>query len=250
MLKNQRQQEIINLLKQSEGFVTVKDLCNKLYTSESSIRRDLSFLEKRGVISKTYGGAELIKNSANVVAFSKRFLHNAEEKKAIARKAKTLIKDGNIVFLDQSSTSYYLAHEIIDNSTLTVVTNNVEILRLLSASALTVISSGGMLSLNNRNCLLGTDAKTIFENIYANFAFFSTKSLSEDGIISDCVREEVLIRNAMLKNAEKRVFLCDSEKFGTKSPYKQTTLDEIDILISENDMAKEYSVKFPLINIL
>jgi DeoR/GlpR family transcriptional regulator of sugar metabolism len=250
MLKNQRQREIINLLKQREGFVSVKELCETLYASESSIRRDLSFLEKRGDISKTYGGAEIIKNNTNVIAFSKRFHHNTEAKKVIAKKAKTLIKDGMVIFLDQSSTSYYLANEIIDNSTLTVITNNIEILNLLSVSALTVISSGGMLSGNNRNCLFGTDAQYIFENTYADMVFFSTKSLSEAGVITDCVREEILIRDVMLKNAKKKIFLCDSEKFGTQSPYKQTTLENIDVFISENDIAKKYSTQFHSLKIL
>lgn len=250
MLKNQRQQEIINLLKQSEGVVSVKELCNKLYTSESSIRRDLSFLAKSGFISKTYGGAELVKHSANVISFPKRFHHNADEKKAIAKKAKTLIKDRNIIFLDQSSTSYYLAQEIINNSTLTVITNNVEILSLLSTSPMKVIASGGMLSRDNRNCLYGSDAQYIFENTYADMVFFSTRSLSDDGVISDCAREEILIRNVMLKNAEKKVFLCDSEKFGTRSPYKQTTLNDIDIFISESDSANKYLSEYPSLKIM
>lgn len=250
MLKSQRQEEIINYLKQSDGFITIKELCNKLYASESSIRRDLSLLEKKGIITKTYGGAELIKNFTNVISFPKRFHHNADKKRIIAKKAKTLVKDGDIIFLDQSSTSYYLANEIIENSTLTIITNNIEILSLLSASSLKVISSGGILSNNNRNCLYGTDAQYIFENAYADTVFFSTKSLSDDGIISDCVREEVLIRNVMLKNARKKVFLCDSEKFATRSPYKQASLNDIDIFISENDIAQKYSVVFPAINIL
>ncbi|MBR5153012.1 MAG: DeoR/GlpR transcriptional regulator [Clostridia bacterium] len=250
MLKNQRQQEIIHLLKQNDGFVSVKVLCDRLYASESSIRRDLTAMEKKGIISKTYGGAELIKNFANVIDFSKRFRQNTEEKKAIAKKAKTLIKDGSVIFLDQSSTSYYLAGELMNNATLTVITNNIEILSLLSDSAMTVIASGGILSRNNRNCLLGIDAQHIFENTNADAVFFSTKSLSDDGIISDCVREEVLIRNSMLKHASKKVFLCDSGKFGTQSPYTQTTLQDIDILVSEQETAGQYASLFPNLTIL
>ncbi len=250
MLKNEREREIINLLKTEEGFVTVKKLCEKLYTSESSIRRDLTALEQKGLIKKTYGGAELVRNFSNVISFTKRSHHNINQKQIIAQKAKTLLKDGDIIFLDQSSTSFYLANEIMFNNTLTVITNNIEILSLLSNSALRVISSGGILSSENRNCLIGADAHSIFENIRAHKVFFSTKSLSEDGIISDCTREEVLVRNVMLQNSEQKIFLCDSEKFGTNSPYKQTTLNHVDVLICENNISENFSEYFPQLKIM
>lgn len=241
MLKNEREREIINILKNESGFITVKELCEKLYASESSIRRDLTALENRGTIKRTYGGAELMTNFSNVISFDKRYHHNIEAKKVIAKKAAKLIKDGNIIFLDQSSTSFYLANEIINKNSLTVITNNIEILCLLSKSGIKVVSSGGFLSPENRSCLIGSDAQTIFENTYADIAFFSAKSLSNDGIISDCTREEVTVRNSMLKNSAKKIFLCDSEKFGTRSAYKQCSLSEIDYLISENENAKIFA---------
>ena len=88
MLKNEREREIINLLKNENGFVTVKDLCERLYSSESSIRRDLTALEHKGLIKKTYGGAELVKNFSNVVSFIKRSHHNINEKKNHCKKGK------------------------------------------------------------------------------------------------------------------------------------------------------------------
>ena len=250
MQKNEREREIINILKDKNGFITVKELCKNLFASESSIRRDLTALENRGVVKRTYGGAELITNFSNVISFDKRFHHNIEAKKVIAKKAAKLIKDGSIIFLDQSSTSFYLANEIIYRNSLTVITNNIEILCLLSNSGIKVVSSGGFLSSENRSCLIGPDAHSIFENTYGDIAFFSAKSLSDDGIISDCTREEVALRNSMLKNSAKRIFLCDSEKFGTRSAYKQCTLSDIDYLVSENENAKKFSVHSNSLKIL
>ena len=107
-----------------------------------------------------------------------------------------------------------------------------------------------MLSSENRSCLIGPDAHYIFENTYADIVFFSTKSLSSDGVISDCTRQEVLVRNTMLKNAQKKVFLCDSEKLGTNSHFKQATLDDVDYLVSESDKAKTFSARFPSVTII
>lgn len=234
MYKNERENEILKLLN-SERYLTVKQLSEILYASESSIRRDLTSLENQGMVSRSYGGVSLVKNSSQVIPFSARAHHNLSAKKIIAAKAASLIHDGDIVFLDQSSSAFFVAYEILKKSNITVVTNNIEIIAFLSRADVEIISSGGILSRANRNCLLGSDAHQIFENIHANVLFFSAKALASDGVIYDCVREEVCIRNTMLANAEKKVFLCDSEKIGQYAGYKQCTLEDIDFLITESD---------------
>jgi len=250
MLKKEREREIVSMLKNTDGFMTIKELCKKLYASESSIRRDLKSLENKGILKKTYGGAELITNYSMVIAFNKRAHHNTAAKKIIAKKAASLIKNGDIIFLDQSSSVFYLANVLSVAADLTVVTNNIEIINLLSATNIKVISSGGCLSRENRTCLVGNDAIRVFENIYADICFFSAKSLSDGGTISDCTQEEVEIRRAMYENARKKVFLCDSEKFGTRSPYKQCELRDTDYLISESDDAQKFRLVCDAIKIL
>ncbi len=241
MLNKEREQEIMSILKTTNGFVTVKHLCETLFASESSIRRDLKSLEERGLVKRSYGGASLISNFSNIVTFNHRTRLNAHEKREIAKKAVTLINDGDIVFLDQSSTSFFLANELINRNTLTVVTNNIEIMMLLSNSGIKLISSGGILSDENRNCLIGGDAQKTFENIFADILFFSVKGLSDDGIITDCSREEIIVRNTMLKNANKKVLLCDCSKFGMHAPFKQCELSDIDYLISDANAAIHFS---------
>jgi len=241
MLKNERLHEIVNILSTQNGFATVAQLCATLYASESSIRRDLSALESRGLIKRSYGGAELIYSASNVVAFHQRAHENTEAKKAIAKKAATLVKDGNIVFIDQSSSAYYLAELLRSKNNLTDVTNAIQVINLLADTDIKVISSGGQLSRENRTCLIGADACLAFENTYADIVFFSTKSLAEDGTISDCTREEIFVRKPMLKNAAKKAFLCDSSKFCTRSAYVQCTLKDVDYLICENEKAQAFS---------
>lgn len=241
MLNKEREQEILSILKLSSGFVSAKQLCDTLFASESSIRRDLKALEERGLVKRSYGGAALVTNHSSIITFNHRTRQNANAKRDIARKAAALISDGSIVFLDQSSTSFFLANELINRSSLTVVTNNIEIMMLLSNSAVKLISSGGMLSEENRNCLVGSDAQRTFDAIYADVVFFSAKALSTDGIISDCSREEIVLRHIMFKNAAKKVFLCDSSKFHSRAPFKQCTLDEVDVLICEADCAQTFN---------
>ena len=241
MLNREREQEIVNILKMTNGFVTVKQLCDALFASESSIRRDLKALEERGLVKRSYGGASLTVNFSNIVTFNHRTRQNAKAKREITAKAASLVPDGAIIFLDHSSTSFYLANELMHRSSLTVVTNNIEILMLLSNSGVKVISSGGYLSDENRNCLIGGDAQRTFESIYADIMFFSVKAVSHSGIVTDCSREEIAVRDTMMKNSDKKVLLCDSSKFGLRAPFKQCDLGDIDCLISEEDKARQFS---------
>ncbi|MBR2466916.1 MAG: DeoR/GlpR transcriptional regulator [Clostridia bacterium] len=237
MIKGERKALIYDYLVEV-SFATVDELSEKFYASRASIRRDLTELETLGLVKRSWGSARVISSPSGVTPFGQRSYNAADKKRLIAKKAAELLSGGMIIFLDQSSTSYFLAVEIMSASPMTVVTNNLEILSLLSHSSHTVISSGGSLSGENRNCLLGGAAVRSFSEIFADFAFFSTKALSEDGVISDCTSEEVFLRNCMLKNAKTKVFLCDSTKFRTRSSFKQCELSDVDVIISDSPLPR------------
>lgn len=241
MLNKEREQEIIQIMKRSDGFVSVKELCAALFASESSIRRDLKALEEKGLVNRSYGGAALVKGFSSIVTFNHRTRQNTAEKRQIAKKGASLIRDGSILFLDQSSTAFYLASELVGRSSLTVVTNNIEIMMLLSDSGIRLICSGGFLSNENRNCLIGHEARKTFEGIFADLAFFSVKAISDDGTVTDCDPEEVAVRDTMLRNAKQKILLCDSSKFGALAPYRQCRLEDADVLISEGNTAQHFA---------
>jgi len=112
------------------------------------------------------------------------------------------------------------------------------------------ITSGGFLSDENRNCLIGGDAQRTFESIYADIAFFSVKAISDEGVVTDCAREEIVVREAMLQNAARKVLLCDSSKFGGRAPFKQCRLENVDILISEKERAQHFAAYGDRVNLL
>lgn len=240
MLKLEREQELLQLLR-TGGYRNVRELSRQLYTSESTIRRTLAALERKGLIRRTYGGAEAQEHYAQADPFLNRAKDHTEAKRQIAEKAAALVPEGSILFLDQSSTAFFLGEALLKKKHLTVVTNSLETAALLARSDFDIIVSGGSLSRQMRMCMVGDDAQRIFREINGDFAFFSARSLSDDGVISDCYREEVCLRKAMLENAACRVFLCDSSKFGTRSGYRQCALDEVDILISEDSCAGRFS---------
>ena len=125
MFIEERHGEILDLLKEN-GKVNVKDLSKTFNISESMIRKDLQFLEKKGSLKRTYGGAIQIERTLvdEEDFIIKRVQINREAKTEIARRSLDLTHDGDIVFLDSSSTSYLLAKMIINsNKKITVITN-------------------------------------------------------------------------------------------------------------------------------
>lgn len=240
----QRDQQVLAILEEN-GLTSVHELCEKLYLSEATVRRCLSSLARKGLIHRTHGGAELLKTFTNAGPFSSRIHQNAAAKRSIAQKAAGLVPNGSIVFLDQSSTCLHLAEALKDKQDLTVVTNNIAIASLLSTTNFEVHLSGGYLCDKARVCLVGADSHQIFLNICADFVFFSTHSLSSDGIATDCNREEINVRNAMLKNAKCKVLLCDSSKFNSTAGFIQCALQDLDMLISEEHTAEAYAHRFP-----
>lgn len=238
MPKNERQHEILNILA-NEGYTTVERLSKVLDTSQSSIRRDLIELERQMLVTRSYGGVDLAKSNATTVSFSTRLHRRTQEKKIIAEKAIDLVQEKDIIFLDQSSSSLFLYQELLKHRKFTVVTNNIEILSTPLPRGITVYSSGGRVS-GYRRCLIGADANSMFDRVRADFAFFSSRALSPDGVIYDTTMEEILVKEAMIRNATKKVFLCDSEKFDKFAGYRQCPLSDVDYLISEVDCRDKY----------
>ena len=248
MFKNERQHEIMKILT-SDGYATVEGLSKLLYASESSIRRDLIELENENLVTRSYGGVELAKNNSRQVSFNSRLHRRVQEKKRIAEKAAELVSEKDIVFLDQSSSALFLAQELVKSKKITIVTNNIEILSYELPAGITVYSSGGRVS-SYRRCLIGEDANAIFNRVRADFAVISSKAVSADSVIYDNTLEEVLVKEAMMKNASKKVFLCDSEKFDSFSGYRQCPISDLDYMVSEIDCTEKYQKYAPNLKIL
>lgn len=240
MYKREREQQILFLLQEHQE-MTVAELSKRLYTSESSIRRDLTAMELNGLVKRTHGGVELLTENPTLIPFSNRLHFKIAEKKKIAKKALSYIQDGQVLFLDQSSSALFVAHELVGKKQVTIITNNIEILTTMAKSKLKVYASGGYISPTNRNCLIGEDAHEIFSKTHADLLFFSVKSLSSDGNLYEHTREEIHIHNTMLENAAKKIFLCDSSKFDQYASYMQCSLKDVDHMLCESVLPEKYA---------
>ena len=209
----EREKRILEILLQQKR-VTVKELAQMLFISEPSIRRDLISLENQNLIKRNHGGAILDESpiSKNKIPFLLREYEHSSAKTLIASKAINLINDNDIIFMDASTSCYYLIPFLVQKKGITVITNGVKGLLKLAEYRIKTISTGGTLS-SSRLVLTGEEAYKTIETFNANIAFFSCRGVSPDGYLTDIAPDENNVRKHMIKHSQKSYLLCATEKF-------------------------------------
>lgn len=235
MYKCEREDEILTLLNETE-YATVEYLARKMNISSSSIRRDLKNLEERGLVNRSYGGVKIADASGKHIPFSLRSHENSVQKKQIAKAAAKLINAGDVVFVDASSSAYFVAELLPAIGGITVITNSVDVMSCLSRYDIKTYCTGGVLSSDNKAVLVGGYSLAFLRNIHADVAVFSVQAVSSNGDFFDCYPEEVAARNVMIENAKRRILLCDSSKWNKSSTFYQGNVRDIDYVVSDADL--------------
>lgn len=227
MLQTERYNRIMVILKERKN-ITVKELCSLLYASPATIRRDLDILERRGLLKRSYGGAAINETFPTQVPLSVRSSSNQSEKRKIAAKAVDLIRPGDTIFMDASSTTYFMVPYLRNIQDLTVITNNPNISLTLAEYKIRNFCTGGEM-LNDSVALCGNHAEQFVRGIRANWVFFSSRGFDGE-VITDSSKSERDIKNAMIECSQKKVYLCDKHKEGKTYPYVISTVQNVDYL--------------------
>lgn len=207
-----RENQYISLLAQKT--YSVKELSEKLFISEPTVRRDIAILRKKDILTCRRGIVTLKTNSPDQrIPLFIRHLEQNEEKQAIARKAIKHIKDGYVVMLDASTTAAHLLAHLTEFKNILVITNGAKTALEAASMGIRTICTGGELMLESF-CYVGTDAESVLRNYNADVAFFSCRGISDEGIASDNSILENAMRKIMIKNSKKNYLLCDSSKLG------------------------------------
>lgn len=241
MFYSERYGKIIEILT-SRNNVTVHYLAKKLFVSEPTIRRDLCFLEREGIVTRTYGGAFLSKNLNREIPLSQRENENTYAKEIIAKKAIQYIKNGNVIFLDASSTVSKIVKYLPKFSDLTVITNSPKTSMMLAEEKIKSFCTGGLL-LQNSIAYVGKGAEEFTEKFNADVFFFSCRGVTEEGVLTDSSVEESEIRRVMLKHSKKNIFLCADNKIGKKYMYNFCSLDCVNKVISNTALPEAFEGK-------
>lgn len=231
MLIAERQQKILQMVERSGG-VTVAELVRALYASAPTIRRDLTAMEKNGLLKKVYGGAIPLTAANREIPLTIRAQSQSSAKERMAERAAAYVKEGMVVLLDGSSSVNRMVRYLEGIKGLLVVTSGAKTAVELAEHNITTLCTGGQL-LNHSLSYVGHHAEEFVRNINADLLFFSCHGLNEEGLVTDLAMEEVHLRQVMLSRAKRKILLCDRSKYGRTYFYTLCRREDVDEVITE-----------------
>ena len=237
MIGYERLQKILEYLELKRS-ATVRELADALYVSEASVRRDIASLEAKGFVNKIYGGVILSKYRGDVVPVTLRDGEHSGVKDELARRAAQMIKSGDTVIIDASSTARRIVKYLGSVRDTKIITNNLRIFGECQNPHIKLYCTGGTYSQSN-HALIGPAAENYLRSVSADLLFFSSQGVTEDGMISDVSEEESSLRRVMLERADKKFFLCDSSKIGVRKTFTLCHADSLDGVICDKPLPWE-----------
>lgn len=225
-----RRRKISQTLEQF-GSVRVDALAAELNTSQLTIRRDLEYFEKMGLVERFYGGATLKHQAADNNIFSSVYtLH----KHAIAKRAAQFVEDGDTIFINTSSTALLMLR-YIDAKMVTVITNNGKAIFSESPDDMIVLLTGGELRAP-KEAMVGEFAINNLSRVMATKCFLGCSGITIEEGITTAVLQEVAINELMLERVtDQRYLLADHSKVGRKHSFMSGNADQISCLITDTE---------------
>lgn len=194
-----------------KAFASVPALCMRFECSESTIRRDLEYLEREGFLRRTHGGAVL--EAAGELPFGVKAIAMEDEKRRIAQQAAALVREGQAVGLNGGTTTEHVARELARKCGLTVVTNALTVAMALADSDAHVIVTGG--ELRGRTFeLVGPLAEPVATQVHLDVMFVGVDGVSPEGGLTTHNPIEARVNRVLLERARYVIAVADSTKLG------------------------------------
>ena len=250
MYLEERLEMILKEIKEN-GRINVKKLSEEFEVTPMTIRRDLTILEEKGLLFKSYGGAVSTESLSHDKLYATRKKEKLLEKKKIASRAISFIESGMTILLDAGTTNYELAKLLIKSNLhdVIVVTNDLKIAITLSErKTFQIVMLGGLLE--NENILTcGRIAIKVLEELEVDIRFVGTQAINEKFEIRTPNIDKVDLKKTYLEKAKKKILVVDSSKFYKSKLYKICDLKDFNHVISDKEISekeKKYIIKYKL----
>ena len=230
--------ELEELLQENKS-VTIADLAVRMNVTRETIRRDLRAMEQEHELIRTHGGAYILDGVQNDLDISTRQVLKTEEKKAIALKCDALIQTGEIIYLDNSTTAWFIANKIASRK-LTVVTNSLEIANILSSSqTIHLFLIGGEYSHRTKS-FEGSSTHRSLKQYFFDKAFISCRSVDIEFGITDTSDTSAVIHHLALSHAKQKYLVVDHSKLDKVSFTSVAPLSELDGIVMDTEFSPEW----------
>ncbi|MDX1636658.1 MAG: transcriptional repressor AgaR [Balneolaceae bacterium] len=244
----ERRDNIIQLLNE-KGKVRVDELSERFSVTKVTIRNDLDFLEKKGILHRTHGGALLRRNVYEDPTLEEKQKLHREEKQRIGLKAAEMINSGDSILLDSGTTTLEISRNINGKTDITVMTNALQIAMDLTAKReISVMLTGGSIRRESYS-LVGPDAEKTIGNYFFDKLFLGVDGLDIKHGLTTPNPMEAQLNRMMVDRAQKVIAVTDSSKFGRHSFSFICGLDVISSIITDRNITDAFKSEFRKRNI-
>lgn len=242
-MKTKRQHEILKLLMLKRSLRT-DQLVEQFGVSIETIRRDISELERGGLVKKVYGGIKLVTGDTRITvwgSWNQRLAACHAEKMAIAGRTLDMIPDGSTIALDTGTTVYEFSRLLVAKQNLTIITNSLKIASELSQNTQHTIYTVGGAMQRGEIVTVGTFACGFLDNFAAiDYFICSADGITSESGITEFNESMVDVKRRMVAIADKTIAMVDSSKFGKKALFKSCATQDIDILVTDPGAPEMY----------
>lgn len=230
----EERRNLVAALVSSRRLVSVAELSAKCGVSQATIRTDLDELESRGVLVRTHGGAVAVTPNISELSFATREQMQVQEKNRIGQVAARMIRDGDAIALDASTTALAIAKQIKDRSELTVITNGIRVaLELFAAPGVTVVMPGGFLR-REAISLVGELGQEVLTRFNVQKGFFGARGITLEEGLTDINNDEVHSKAAIVRAAKEVIATVDHTKWGRVAFASFASIDQVDKVITDD----------------
>ncbi|MFC9647065.1 MULTISPECIES: DeoR/GlpR family DNA-binding transcription regulator [unclassified Streptomyces] len=248
LLAEQRRALILDEVRRRGG-VRVNELTRRLSVSDMTVRRDLDALSRQGVIEKVHGGAvPVVEASTHEPGFEAKSALELSAKEDIARAAAAMAVPGSAIALSGGTTTYALAHHLLDVPDLTVVTNSTRVADVFHTGqratggaggqrpgAAMVVLTGGVRTPSDS--LVGPVADQAIRSLHFDVLFLGVHGISAEAGLSTPNLGEAETNRHFVRSARRVVVVADHTKWGTVGLSSFATLDQVDTLVTDSGLS-------------
>ena len=243
----QRQQRMLEYVNR-HGSASVRQLAEAFFLHEATVRRDLNALDRAGQITRVHGGAAAMEGLQAEIPLYVRETAFREIKRELARKAAGMVREGNTIFIDSSSTATLMTSFLENKKNLRIVTDGAQTsLHLSRLKDAQVFCVGGCLGGNS----LSYNGPIALQNLslfHFDYAFFSCRGVSLADGLTDTNEEEAFFRKLLIQRSEHAVLLVDHSKIDVTSFFGIAPLTAIHTLITDARLSDAWHI--PGLNLL
>ncbi|MDQ3855237.1 MAG: DeoR/GlpR family DNA-binding transcription regulator [Chloroflexota bacterium] len=234
LVPEERRRRIAEVIRE-RGSVTVSALETEFGVSPMTARRDLAVLEHEGRVRRTHGGAVLPGFAGHEDSFQRRLEEAVEAKQRLAKVAVSLLRSGETVYVDCSTTTYHVVRRIVaERLAVTVLTNSIPVMELLTTAdvpGLELIGLGGLLRRISLSFVGPHTVRTV-QGHFADKAFVSVKGITPDGFLTDPDPLEAEVKRCFIERSEESVLLVDGSKFEQRGLSAIARVSDIGLLLA------------------